>query len=125
MFSLFYQFVKGNGIPKEKQKIISDIIDLNRHKYEQEFWNPLRHLSFDTNTQICPKMIMSVLLCGSSGTHYLPSNIWMYIFSFWKRDNFTIYYYEADCFSDDQEDEEDEEYEDDEDDAEEDDEDDA
>lgn len=90
--------------PINISKSIEALRRRNMGLYQQQFWRPLRHLSFPSNSMYretwgsprinysCHNMIISSIICGGEFSVWLPIEVWMYIFSFFRRKNFRELY---------------------------------
>jgi hypothetical protein len=83
-------YIGGNCANDEQKIVLRQILDVNRIKYEEQFWFPWRHLSFRFSDLNLHDIIMTSLLCQSSLSKFVPLHIWIYIFSFWKRKDFYL-----------------------------------
>jgi len=97
-------YINGNQINEVQKQEIRKFLLNNVTSYKEEFWYPIRHLSFRNNKlcyiwrhlpvdliETCPQeMVITSLLCNSILSYHLPLNIFIYIFSFWQRKQFYI-----------------------------------
>ena len=73
-----------------------NLIDKNYYVYENVYWNPWYHLSFKNigckywrYGEECHQLVMSTLVCNSYLQIKLSIYLWQYIFSFYRRGQFT------------------------------------
>jgi hypothetical protein len=90
--------------PINISKSIEALRRRNMGLYQDQYWRPLRHLSFPSNSiyreswcsarinYSCHNMIISSIICNGEFSVRLPIEVWKYIFSFFKRKNFRELY---------------------------------
>lgn len=78
----------------ELERMRDQYLKRNNTLYNQQFWTPHLHDSFDSdfiiglNIANCKKIIMTSLICNTELQTQIPILLWRQIFSFWQRKNF-------------------------------------